>query len=160
MVADQSPKKRELQRQMRSLSRRSRSVEEVRQRLAERELPSDIIEEILTELIEHGFLDDRRYAGEYVRTKLRAGFGPHRIRRELNERNVNSSYVEEVLEEEKEDFPEVKIMREALAARLRTRGEPKSPRELKNLVDFLIRRGFSRDLVRAELDRYYGRIFS
>ena len=106
------------------------------------------------------FLDDERYAGEYVRTKLRSGFGPHRIRRELNERGVASRFVEAAFEETTDDFPENDTMREVLASRLRVRGEPQSPQELKNLVDFLIRRGFSRDLVRAELDRYYDRIFN
>jgi hypothetical protein len=42
--------------------------------------------------------------------------------------------------------------------RLRASGEPQTPRELKNLKDFLIRRGFSADLTRIELEDHFKRI--
>lgn len=149
----------ELAREMRALARRSRSVFETRARLEERELDADIIEALIASLTRFGFLDDRRFAGEYVRSKLRLGFGPERIRAELHERGVAESLIDETLTAEELETPERDLLREVLAKRLRIKGEPRSQKELKNLIDFLIRRGFTHTKVRAELDPFFQRVF-
>ena len=157
-MQEESVYKDELNRQMRSLARRSRSVEETRIRLQEREIDEKTIEALITRLTKLGFLDDGRYAGEYVRTKFRLGFGPHRIKKELQERGVADTLIDTAMDEELEDLPEQKLLQEVLQKRLRTKGKPANLKALKSLVDFLLRRGFTQELVRSELDEYYSRI--
>lgn len=152
--------KAELNRQMRSLARRSRSIEEVRTRLLERDVLETTVEALIADLIKSGFLDDRRYATEYCRTKLRPGFGRLRIRRELLERGVPESIVDEALRSEEADFPEKELLQAALAKRVRNVGEPTTPGELRKLVNYLQRRGFRSDSIRSELNSYFDKIFS
>lgn len=152
--------KAELNRQMRSLARRSRSIAEVRARLIKRDVLENTAEALIADLIKSGFLDDRRYAAEYSRSKLRLGFGRLRIRRELLERGVPGSFVDDALRNEETDFPEEELLRSTLAKRLRNVGEPTTPGQLKNLVNFLQRRGFRSDSIRNELDALFDKIFS
>lgn len=149
----------ELAREMRALARRSRSVYETRLRLEERELPSDLAEMVIAALQRYGFLDDQRFAGEYVRSKLRTGFGPDRIRAELHERGVAESLIDATLAAEEEETPQVDLLRDVLEKRLRVKGEPRSRKDLKNLMDFLIRRGFAPERVRSALDRHFRALF-
>ena len=148
-----------LNREMKSLSRRSRSVFETRERLLGRELPEDIIDEVIAQLLRYGFLNDQRYAREYFRSKLRSGYGVLRIRRELKGRGVDSCHIREAIEDEDNDISELDVFRDVLEKRIRSKGEPSNQKELKNLSDFLMRRGFPSEVVRKHLEPYFHRVF-
>jgi regulatory protein len=150
----------ELVRAMRRLSRIPRTEAETREKLVSREVPSQAVEEIVAILKREGFLNDARYAAGYTRFQLERGYGPARIRRELIGKGVAGRIAEAALAELGEDFDEKDILRAALAKRLRTNGEPRTPRELKNLGDFLTRRGFSPVLIREELEPHFDRVLS
>jgi regulatory protein len=150
--------KKELVRCMRSLARRSRTEQQIRNSLQDRELDSATIEKIISELAEHSFLDDERFARDYTGAKLRFGFGLMRIRNELRERGVAESLIEKAAQTARESDQETEAFRVAVDKRIRAKGKPDSARELKNLVDYLARRGFTHERVRKELQEYFDRI--
>ena len=146
---------KELAAEMRRLSRVPKSEAEVRQRLEKKGLDADTVGGIVDELIRAGFIDDARLAKSFARSRLEKGMGPGRIRRELGERGIPESTIDSALENAELDFDPTEVLRDTVAKRLRTRGEPTTARELKNLCDFLVRRGFDPEAVRAELDGYF-----
>lgn len=150
--------KKELSRAINSLARRPRTKNQVINSLEGRNLNEARIAEIVDELTRLGLLDDCRYADGYARSRLERGYGPEKIIKELVKMGIAEDLAVNTLSSLSEDFPEADILRAAAAKRLRINGEPSEPKELKNLHDFLIRRGFNSELVRVELKPYYDRI--
>ena len=70
------------------LARREHSRYELHHKLRSREFPSDEIEVCLEQLEQEKLLSDERFAEAYVRMRGRNGFGPVRIRCELNGRGI------------------------------------------------------------------------
>jgi regulatory protein len=87
----------------RYLSRRERTVREVRQYLLGRDLDSTAVEAALVELTECGYLDDARYARIFAQDRRALEqWGNARIRRALLARGIQRDLVEEALREEAE----------------------------------------------------------
>ena len=141
---------------MRRLARTPRTEAEVRDSLGQKGLPDNRVGEIVAELLRLGYIDDRRLAAAFARGRCERGCGRARIRREMAERGFAGAAIEAAVADL--DLGELDVLRAALAKRLRTRGEPKTPQELKNLSDHLIRRGFSPEAVRSELRGFFKRI--
>jgi regulatory protein len=78
-----------------AISRKERTVAELREWLAAREVEADEAEEALERLTEIGELDDERFARRYAEDKrdLR-GWGPDRIREALVERGIERALAE------------------------------------------------------------------
>ncbi len=78
-----------------ALSRKERTIAELREWLVERELDEADVEEALARLISIGELDDERFAHAYAEDKrdLR-GWGPERIRRTLITRGIEQRLAE------------------------------------------------------------------
>jgi regulatory protein len=80
------------------LSRREHSAFEIRQKLAQRDFDESVIEQVIAELQQGGWLSDERFAEAYVRMRQNKGYGPLRISMELKERGVSERLVEENLQ--------------------------------------------------------------
>ena len=96
-----------------------------------------------------GAVDDAAYAAAVVRDYGRRGYGPAKVRQELQRRGVPRELWEEALEE----LPDSGDILDALIRR-RCRGDLADPRELKRVSDSLLRRGFTWSQVKAALSRY------
>ena len=96
-----------------------------------------------------GAVDDPAYAAAVVRDYGRRGYGPAKVRQELQRRGVPRELWEEALEE----LPDSGDILDALIRR-RCRGDLADPRELKRVSDSLLRRGFTWSQVKAALSRY------
>lgn len=77
-----------LERALRLLNYRERSVHEMRSRLAEDGYSKAVIDALVERLIDLQLLDDRRYAGCLVRSKRISGWGRVRIERALLDAGV------------------------------------------------------------------------
>jgi len=153
-TADQDLTK-ELNRQMRSLARRSRTTEEIRQRLAAKDYAAEQIEEMVTALRRFGFLDDERYAGEYVRARSRLGYGEFRIRQELDNKGCPEKATNEAIREFAGEQTQEELLQQVIERRIRIKGEPHDQKTLKQLLDFCTRRGFDQELIRAKLAKWF-----
>ena len=74
---------------LRLLARREHSRLELSLKLRQRKIESDIIESVLDEYENEGWLDDNRFADVYARQRMDLGYGPLRILGELQQRGVN-----------------------------------------------------------------------
>jgi regulatory protein len=79
------------------LAYREHSRLELRNKLLLREFAADCIEPILDALISDNLLNDQRFAEAYTRMRARRGYGPIRIKQELNERGVASEWITNAL---------------------------------------------------------------
>ena len=125
-----------------SLSRRERTVDEVRSWLLERGFTPELVGEAIAQLVELGELDDERFAFAFAADKRDlAGWGSERIAQGLLDRGLPRDLVERACAEERE--AQVHRALEQLAQRAVALDEE---RERARALAFLTRRGFEYEL--------------
>jgi regulatory protein len=129
------------------LSYRPMSAKELLDKLIRKGEEPACAEEAVRWLLARGYLDEVRYAGMVVRHYAGKGYGPGRIRQELQRRGVPRELWDEAMEE----LPEQDDTLDAfLAARLKNPGDRA---QVQKVSAALIRRGFSWEEIRAALAR-------
>jgi len=139
---------RAFQRAVKLLAAKPRSIEELRERLAERCSSKTVIETVIARLREYGYLDDERYALGYAAAKVRQQpVGRRRLELSLAKKKVDRTVADEALDQVFAETPEADLLDRAIEKRVRLRGRPKTRAESKSLFDHLLRQGFPFDLV-------------
>ncbi len=128
-----------------SLSRRDHAEAELRQKLEHKGYPADTIAQVLDEMRGHGYLDDARFSASYARLRAARGYGPVKIRHELQKRGVSAALVKQAMAQLDIDFTDCchQVQRRKFGS--------ESPRDLKDKARrqrFLYQRGFDADCIR------------
>src|SRR6185295_14976573 len=130
------------------LAAKPRSIEELRERLAERCSSKAVVETVIARLREYGYLDDERYALGYASSKVRQQpVGRRRLELSLAKKKVDRTVADEALNQVYAETSEAELLDRALEKRVRLRGRPKTRAEAKSLFDHLLRQGFPFELV-------------
>ena len=134
------------------LARRAYSVYEMRTYLERRAENKDAVKGVLDRLKHLDYLDDARYARQFVRlhTELRKQ-GPFRIARDLRARGVPDRHIEAALAERSPESSESSLVRARLERRMKMLRGPLDERRVASLYRSLLRAGFSADTIRREL---------
>ena len=139
------------------LNRRERSEAELGDYLERKGIDDGIAARCLQELVELGYVDDRRYALMFVHDKRELeGWGSERIRRGLVERGIDRDTIETALSEHEAEWSagESELDR---AVALLARRFPEPPRERRDrdrALGALIRKGFDSELALDALAAY------
>lgn len=140
---------RTLQRAVKLLAAKPRSIAELRERLLEKEWTNEeAVEAALQKLAEYGYLDDERFAVGFASSRVRQKpVGRQRLARDLQTKKISRETAEEALDLVYAETPEEDLIERAMEKRTRLRGRPATRAEIKSLFDHLLRLGFSYDLV-------------
>ena len=130
--------------------KRPHSEKETRDRLREKNVAPHDIETVIALCLDYGFLNDADYAGMIVRHYAGRGYGPGRIRAELQRRGVPRALWAEALAGIGDQSDDIDRL---LAMRMRGR-DPADRKEREKAAAALVRRGWSWEEVRAALRRY------
>ena len=134
------------------LGRRELSVQQLRERLVEREHDRPDVDRAIDLLIENKALDDTRVAAAYVRTALKVkGRGRLRIQREMQEMGIAKEIAAEALAEAFGEVDERALVTRALQKKLRGNQKIATRAEYARVFQFLMRQGFSPATVTAVL---------
>ena len=125
------------ERALRLLGYRERSAAELTRKLGESGYDSATVAPIVARFIELGLVDDERFAGMWVRSRVAAGQGAHRIQRELAEKGVAPQIISAALERDCAPDTQVARARESLRGR-----RPADRKERDRLVRRLVTRGY------------------
>lgn len=137
------------QRALRIIGARAMSVRELTDRLKEKGESPENAEDAAAWLQEMHLLDDAQYAAMCVRHYAAKGYGAGRIRSELYRRGIPRELWDDAMQE----LPEQDEQIDALLRR-RLRSDTPDRDELRRASDYLYRRGFGRDEIRAAIARY------
>lgn len=129
------------------LGYRSRTRAQMEEYLRGKDFPIDTVEYAVEKLIGYGYLDDRRYAKEYMESKLRErSLGRMRIKMALKERGIDDGIIEEALagyDEDEELSQAMACLHKQLSLR-----KGKSPEiRRKQCYAALARRGFNWEII-------------
>ncbi|MOA31038.1 Regulatory protein RecX [compost metagenome] len=125
------------------LARREHSRAELARKLRQRGAAVELIDSALERLSEEGLLSDERFLESFIRSRAQAGYGPLRIRDELNQRGLPRAVVERALAESPIDW--ATNLRELWQRRFAAL--PADAREKAKQGRFLLYRGFAHDAV-------------
>ncbi len=127
------------------LTRRSHSERELREKLRLAEHPAALIEATIVRLHSFGYLDDAKLAADVAAKRTAQGYGPLRLRADLERRGIDAATIDATLREEPDD--QQTIARRLLLARF-PRGID-APRDRARAARFLINRGFDEETLLA-----------
>lgn len=137
---------------LRLLARREHTRRELADKLNKRGFGTAVCEQVVTEVLEQGWLDEQRYAEAFVRSRVERGQGPLRLRSEMQQRGVPEELIDQAVEiyrqERQLDWREF-----AAQVRRRRFGEqlPQQRREMQRQAQFLQRRGFTMEQINAAI---------
>jgi regulatory protein len=112
----------------------------------------EAVKKILDRLKERHYLDDERYARQFVRLRVELRKqGAFRIARDLRARGVPDRHIEAALAEAAADSDEAPAVRARLTRRLKTLRGPLDEKRKASIYRSLLRAGFAADTIRREL---------
>ncbi len=134
-----------------------RCHQEVRYKLISLEVYGEDLEQIMTLLVEEGFLDEERYAKAFARGKLRNNhWGIHKIRHGLKQKGISDYNIRQAESElESEDYHGIlkKLLRKKLEL-----SSPGSPFDVRQkLFQYAYRKGFDANEINAVLNEILDR---
>ncbi len=103
---------------------------------------------MLDGLEELDYLNDERFLQEYLTVRKRKGFGPLRIKAELQERGLSSGLIANYLQEQDSDW--YQLLQQTAAAKSGVSAES-SHKSQQKLARFLEYRGFPVSMIRRYL---------
>lgn len=148
-------RKRTMDRAVRLLAAKPRSVRELRERLLEKLWTNDdIVDGVIEKLKEYKYLDDEQYARDVAVSKLRQKpQGKRKLQMSMSQKKLDKETVVTAISEAFEKIPESELIERAIEKRLRLKGKPETREDLKKFYDHLLRQGFGFDLIREKVSR-------
>ena len=142
-------RERTMNRAVRLLAAKPRSISELRERLLEKSWTNhEVVDGVVGKLEEYKYLDDEQYARDLAVSKLRQRpQGKRRLKQSLSQKKLDKETVDRAMAAAFEKIPEVELIDQAIEKRIKLKGKPTSRDEMKKFCDHLLRRGFGYDLV-------------
>jgi regulatory protein len=146
-------RERTMNRAVRLLAAKPRSIGELRERLMEKSWTNrEIVDAIIEKLSEYNYLDDQKYAADLAVSKLRQRpQGKRRLKQTLSQKKLDKETVDEAINSAFEKIPETELIDRAIEKQIRFKGMPETRDEVKKFYDHLLRRGFGYDLIIARM---------
>jgi len=146
-------KDRTMNRAVKLLAAKPRSVGELRERLLEKNWTNaEIVSGVIEKLAEYGYLDDEKYASELALSKLRQKpQGKRRLQQAMSQKKLDREVVDTAIDAAFEKMPEAELIEHAVEKRIRLKGRPETREDTKKFYDYLLRQGFAFDLVREKI---------
>lgn len=123
---------------LRLLSRREHGARELTEKLIQKGYTQDEAEQALVTCQQQGLQSERRFIEALVRSRMRQGYGPQRIKQELQAKQVDTDLLDEILHDAANDW--LDCARQVWHKK--ARGIPLNFEQVQKLKRFLLYRGF------------------
>jgi regulatory protein len=146
-------RERTMNRAVKLLAAKPRSVGELRERLLEKNWTNQqIVDGVIKKLAEYKYLDDEQFARDLAVSKLRQKpQGRRRLKQSLSQKKLDKEIVDQAITAAFEKLPEAELIDRATEKRLRLKGRPETREDMKKFYDYLLRQGFEYDLVATKM---------
>ncbi|QYO65473.1 regulatory protein RecX [Leptolyngbya sp. 7M] len=155
----QRSRERTMNRAIKLLAAKPRSIAELKERLLEKLWTNEeIVGAVIEQLKEYKYLDDDQFVCDLAISKLkRKPQGRRKLLHSLSKKKIDRDKVEGAILKAFKEFPEESLIDLVIEKRLRTTGVPQTSEDTKKLFDHLLRQGFDLDLIRSRLSDLTGR---
>jgi regulatory protein len=141
---------------LRLLTYRARSSKEVSDYLSRKGFTEDLIKVVIGEMTAYGYLNDHKFAQDFIAYRKIRGNGLKKVRYELALKGLDRQIVDDLVEEQFDEEEDL-IRIERLLLKRSPIGETIDDRWLNRQVAFLRRRGFQDNLIMNALKRFQGK---
>ena len=128
------------------LARRSYSRGELGDKLA-RYAEGSQVEPVLDRLEQLNLLNDADYAYNFALCRIQEGWAPAKVHSSLLRRKIGQKTVERALERAQSEPASESSLASFVQMHCRKKGLPASPREVRRLISYLLRRGYDEETV-------------
>ncbi|MBI5872775.1 MAG: regulatory protein RecX [Candidatus Omnitrophica bacterium] len=132
---------------LRLIKFRLRSEKEIRDKLKEKEISPEAIEETIGFLKKTGLLDDVLFAKLWAESRVKRQLGLSRLRYELNKKGIDKGIIEDALENVSANYNEADAIKEIVELKLKKMRHLDRARAKSRLYGYLLRRGYPHDKV-------------
>ncbi|MBI5096219.1 MAG: RecX family transcriptional regulator [Nitrospirae bacterium] len=139
---------------LRLLTLCDRSKKDLRERLLKKDYPAGVVERVIQRSESMGYLDDERFAVKFAMDAVRRkNAGPAVVRYGLQQKGIERRIIEETVGKVFQENEEREVAKRALSRKLEVRSKRSEGRgdEKKRLSDYLRRKGFSYDIIKAAI---------
>lgn len=143
-------RKRARRRTMHLLEKMDRTEAQIREKLRQGFYPEDVIEDAVAYVKEYHYLDDSRYAGNYVRNQMEKK-SRRKIQMELMAKGIGKEMAERALEEEHQRENEQELILKWVEKKHYS-AKTADLKEKQRMYQFLMRKGFQSDDILHVLD--------
>jgi regulatory protein len=155
IIADvEKARERTMNRAVKLLAAKPRSIGELRERLLEKNWTNaEIVGRVIAKLEEYKYLDDQQFASDLAVSKLRQKpQGRRRLLQSLSTKKLSKENVDSAIKNAFEKIPEADLIDRAIEKRLRLKGKPGTLEDKKKFFDHLLRQGFDFGLIRERMN--------
>jgi len=147
-------RKRTMDRAVRLLAAKPRSIGELRERLLEKRwTDAEIVDTVIDKLREYNYLDDEQYARDLALSKLRQKpQGRRKLEQRLSQKKVDRETLGSAMDAAFDALPETQLIDLAIAKRVRLKGLPETHDDKRKFTEYLLRQGFQYGLIRGKLE--------
>ena len=136
----------------RLLAFRPRSRAELETKLRDKEFDVAIITAVLDDLARFGYVNDRQFADQWARSRIRLrGFGRRRVEQELRNKGIDREIIREVSAEVFVDETEIETAKLVAVKKINAMKCLDRETRRRRLAGFLERKGFSFEIIGAVL---------
>lgn len=136
---------------VKALARSEHTRRGLAEKMRKRKFSEKVIYETLNLLEKEGAVDDRRYAGIYLKKIASTkGYAPARLRRELVRRGISPELATALTECIDED-EELSVLKRAVERRKKIIGKPDTPKTRAKWISYLKRLGFRPIMIKYAL---------
>ncbi len=140
---------------LRYLGYRQRTEKELQLYLKNKEFTDRVVKKVIQKLRESGFVDDRRFAIDWIRYSFSKGKGSVRVLKELKVKGISESVIDDLKEKEFSDIAECELAKKTVEKYLPVNYEKDDRKLLKRTANYLIRRGFTGEIVYKTIGEYF-----
>ena len=129
------------------LNYRARSTKEIRDKLGEKEIPQNIIAEVIEDFTRVGLLNDEQFAASFVRTRMvKKGVSKRYLLMELKKKGIPEEKSRLIIDNNYGEEGEFEVAARLARKKLGS-GDLSDSKTKKRITDFLHRRGFDWELI-------------
>lgn len=126
---------------------RLRSEKEIAERLKEKKFEEEIIKETVGFLRDKGFIDDSVFTKAWIESRIKKPIGLRKIREELKLKGIDKEEINKSIAIIKDNYSETEVVKEVALKRLSRLKGTEANVARRRLYAYLLRRGFSTDIV-------------
>ena len=147
-------RERTMNRAVKLLAAKPRSIGELRERLLEKNWTNAaIVDRVIEKLEEYKYLDDQQFAADLASSKLRQRpQGKRKLLQSMSRKKLSKENVDAAIKSAFEKLPETELIDKAIEKRLRLKGKPDTLEDKKKFFDHLLRQGFDYGLIRDRMN--------
>ena len=132
---------------------RLRSEQELRSRMKQKKYPPEVISATIDFLKEKSFIDDTIFTRAWLESRLKRSIGLRRVKNELKLKGVNAALIEQSIAATKGTYLEDEVVADLIRNKARALKGLDAQKAKQRMYAFLIRRGFSPDVIVDNLNQ-------